>query len=80
MGKKYTDEFWRDPVSTATTSSLIRPQVLSNLDVGLSTLNNLIKSSSMMNWELTKKHADVEKESTRWLGLLLANSMALIFC
>ena len=37
MAKKYTDEFRRDAVRMATTSGLTRPQLSSDLGVGLST-------------------------------------------
>ena len=39
MATRYTDEVRRDAVRIATTSGLTRPQVSSDLDVGLSTLN-----------------------------------------
>ena len=39
MATRYTDEFRRDAVRIAVTSSLTRPQVSSDLGVGLSTLN-----------------------------------------
>jgi transposase len=36
MAKRYTDEFRRDAVRMATTSGLTRPQLSSDLGVGLS--------------------------------------------
>jgi hypothetical protein len=36
MAKKYTDEFRRDAVRMATTSGLTRPQLSSDLGVGVS--------------------------------------------
>lgn len=36
MAKSYTDEFQRDAVRMATSSGLTRPQLSSNLGVGLS--------------------------------------------
>jgi len=39
MAKRYTDEFRRDAMHIATTSDLTRPQVSSDLGVGLSTPN-----------------------------------------
>ena len=39
MAKRYTDEFRRDAMHIATTSDLKRPQVSSDLGVGLSTPN-----------------------------------------
>jgi transposase len=43
MAKRYTDEFRRDAVRIATTSGLTRPQLSSDLGVGLSTLNKWIQ-------------------------------------
>lgn len=39
MVKRYTDKFRRDAMRITTTSDLTRPQVSSDLGVGLSTLN-----------------------------------------
>ncbi len=43
MATRYTDEFRRDAVRIATTSGLTRPQVSSDLGVGLSTLNKWVQ-------------------------------------
>jgi len=43
MSKRYTDEFRRDAVQTATTSELTQPQPSSYLGVGLSTLNKWVQ-------------------------------------
>ena len=43
MAKRYTDEFRRDAVRMATTSGLTRPQLSSDLGVGLSTLNKWVQ-------------------------------------
>lgn len=42
MTTRYTDEFRRDAVPIATTSSLTRTQVSWDLDLGLSTLNKRV--------------------------------------
>jgi transposase len=44
MATRYTDEFRRDAVRIAVTSGLTRPQVSSDLGVGLSTLNDRLWS------------------------------------
>jgi len=43
MATRYTDEFRRDAVRIAITSGLTRPQVSSDLGVGLSTLNKWVQ-------------------------------------
>ena len=43
MAKRYTDEFRHDAVRIATTSGLTRPQLSSDLGVGLSTLNKWVQ-------------------------------------
>ena len=43
MAKRYTDEFRRDAVRMAATSGLTRPQLSSDLGVGLSTLNKWVQ-------------------------------------
>jgi transposase len=43
MATRYTDEFQRDAVRIATTSGRTRPQVSSDLGVGLSTLNKWVQ-------------------------------------
>ena len=43
MATSYTEEFRRDAVRIATTSGLTRPQIASDLGVGLSTLNKWVQ-------------------------------------
>ena len=43
MATRYTDEFRRDAVKIATTGGLTRPQIASDLGVGLSTLNRWVQ-------------------------------------
>jgi transposase len=43
MVKRYTDEFRRDAARMATTSGLTRPQLSSDLGVGVSTLNKWVQ-------------------------------------
>ena len=64
MVQRYTDAFRRDAVRMATTSGLTRPQLSSDLDVGLSTL---IKwAEQHQNDDLMSgPHEDVERENTR---------------
>lgn len=63
MAKKYTDELRRDAVWMATTSGLTRPQVSSDLGVGLSTLNKWVQQHQ--HDDLTSgPHEDVEEENT----------------
>ena len=61
MAKRYTDEFRRDAVRIATTSGLTRPQLSSDLGVGLSTLNKWVQHHDLMSGP----HEDVEKENAR---------------
>jgi hypothetical protein len=42
MAARYSDEFRRDAVRIATTSGLTRPQIASDLGVGVSTLNKWV--------------------------------------
>ncbi len=64
METKYTDEFRRDAVRIAKTSGLIRPQVSSDLGVGLSTLNKWVQQHQHDDL-MSGPHEDVEKENTR---------------
>lgn len=64
MAKRYTDEFRRDAVRMATTSGLTRPQLSSNLGVGLSTLNKWVQKHQHDD-VMSGPHEDVEKENTR---------------
>ncbi|WP_085982890.1 IS3 family transposase [Octadecabacter antarcticus] len=64
MAKRYTDEFRRDAVRMATTSGLTRPQLSSDLGVGLSTLNKWVQQHQHDDL-MSGPHQDVEKENTR---------------
>jgi transposase len=64
MAKRYTDEFGRDAVRMATTSGLTRPQLSSDLGVGLSTLNKWVQQHQRDDL-MSGPHEDVEKENTR---------------
>ena len=64
MAKKYTDEFRRDAVRMATTSGLTRPQLSSDLGVGVSTLNKWVQQYQHDDL-MSGPHEDVEKENTR---------------
>ena len=64
MATRYTDEFRRDAVRIATSSGLTRPQVLSDLGVGLSTLNKWVQKHQHDDL-MSGPHEDVEKENTR---------------
>ena len=64
MAKRYTDEFRRDTVRIATTSGLTRPQLSSDLGVGLSTLNKWVQQHQHDDL-MSSPHESVEKENTR---------------
>ena len=64
MAKRYTDEFRRDAVRIATTSGLTRPQLSSDLGVGLSTLNKWVQQHQRHDL-MSGPHEDVEKENAR---------------
>ena len=64
MAQRYTDAFRRDAVRIAISSSLTRPQVSSDLSVGLSTLNTWVQQHQHDDL-MTGPHKDVEKEITR---------------
>jgi transposase len=64
MATRYTDEFRRDAVHIATSSGLTRPQVSSDLGVGLSTLNKWVQKHQHDDL-MSGPHEDVEKENTR---------------
>jgi len=49
MAQRYTAEFRRDAVRIATTSGLTRPQLSSDLGVGLSTLNKWVQRHPLPN-------------------------------
>jgi len=63
MAKRYTDEFRRDAVRMAATSGLTRPQLSSDLGVGLSTLNKWVQKHQLDDL-MSGPHEDVEKENT----------------
>ena len=65
MAKRYTGEFRRDAVRMATTSGLTRPQLSSDLGVGLSTLNKWVQQHQHDDL-MSGTHEDVEKENTRF--------------
>ena len=58
------DEFRRDAVRIAISSGLTRPQVSSDLGVGLSTLNKWVQQHQHDDL-MSGPHEDVEKENTR---------------
>ena len=62
-GNEYTDEFRRDAVRMAISSGLTRPQVSSDLGVGLSTLNKWVQQHQHDDL-MSGPHEDVEKENT----------------
>ena len=64
MAIRYTEEFRRDAVSIATTSGLTRPQIASDLGVGLSTLNKWVQKHQHDDL-ISGPHEDVEKENAR---------------
>ena len=64
MATRYTDEFRRDAVHIATSSGLTRPQVSSDLGVGLSTPNKWVQKHQHDDL-MSGPHEDVEKENTR---------------
>ena len=63
MAKK-TEEFGRDAVSMALTSGLTKPQLASDLGVGVSTLNKWVQQHQHENL-MSGLREDVEKENTR---------------
>jgi transposase len=64
MATRYTAEFRRDAVRIAISSGLTRPQVSSDLGVGLSTLNKWVRQHQHDDL-VSGLHEDVEKENTR---------------
>ena len=64
MATRYIDEFRREAVRIATTSDLTRPQVSSDLGVGLSTLNKWNQKQQHDDL-MSGPHEDVEKENAR---------------
>ena len=61
MAKK-TEEFRRDAVSMALDSGLTRPQLASDLGVGVSTLNKWVQQHHDL---MSGPHEEVERENTR---------------
>ena len=64
MAPRYSDEFRRDAVRIATTSGLTRPQIASDLGVGVSTLNKWVQQHHNDDL-MAGPHEDVEKENAR---------------
>jgi transposase len=64
MARRYSDEFRRDAVRIATTSGLTRPQIASDLGVGVSTLNKWVQQHQNDDL-MSGPHEDVEKENAR---------------
>ena len=64
MATRYTDEFRRDAVRIAISSGLTRPQVSSDLGVGLSTLNKWVQKHQH-DYLMSGPHEEVEKENKR---------------
>ena len=63
MAKRYTDEFRRDVVRIAVASGLTRPQLSSDLGVGLATLNKWVQQHQHDDL-MSGPHEDVERENT----------------
>jgi transposase len=64
MATRYTEEFRRDAVRIATNSGLTRPQIVSDLGVGLSTLNKWVQKHQHDDL-MSGPDEDVEKENAR---------------
>ena len=64
MAKRCTDEFRLDAVRIAISSGLTRPQISSDLGVGLSTLNKWVQKHQHDDL-MSGPHEDVEKENER---------------
>jgi transposase len=64
MATRYTDEFRRDAVRISVTSGLTRPQLSSDLGVGLLTLNKWVQKH-LHDDLMSGPHEDVEKENER---------------
>ncbi|WP_436799276.1 transposase [Pacificibacter marinus] len=62
MATRYTDAFRRDAVRIATLRGLTRPQVSSDLGVGLSTLNKWVQKHQHDDL-MSGPHEDIEKEN-----------------
>jgi transposase len=64
MAQRYTDAVRRDAVCIAISSSLTRPQLSSDLGVGLSTLNKWVQQHQHDDL-MSGLHEDVDKDNTR---------------
>ena len=64
MAKRYTDAFRHDAMRIATTGGLPRPQLSSDLGVGLSTLNKWVQQHQHEDL-MYGPHADVERGKAR---------------
>ena len=64
MAKRYPDALRLDVVRMATTSGLTRPQLSSDLGVGLSTLNKWVQQHQHDDL-MSGLHEDVDKDNTR---------------
>lgn len=64
MARKYNEEFKRDAVRMALSSGLTRPQLASDLGVGVSTLNKWVQTHQHDEL-MSGPHEDVEKENAR---------------
>jgi len=64
MAIRYSDEFRRDAVRIATSSGPTRPQIASDLGIGLSTLNKWVQKHQHDDL-MSGPHEDVEKGNTR---------------
>ena len=64
MAQRHTDAFRRDAVRIAISSSLTRPQLSSDLGVGLSTLNKWVQQHQHDDL-MSGLHEDVDKDNTR---------------
>lgn len=64
MAQRYSEEFRRDAVRIALTSGLTRPQISSDLGVGVSTLNKWVQQHQHEDL-MSGPHDDIEKENAR---------------
>ena len=64
MAQRHTAAFRRDAVCIAISSSLTRPQLSSDLGVGLSTLKKWVQQHQQDDL-MSGPHDDVEKDNTR---------------
>ena len=64
MAKRYADAFRLDAVRMATSNGLPRPQLSSDLGVGLSTLNTWVQQHQHDDL-MSGLHEDVDQDNTR---------------